>query len=319
MADDTDLVQELGDIFGETPEEEKAETPPVTQEEVKPEPEGDAHSAAPEPDKVEQKDAEQATTQPVFDERLLQDAESLGIPREFAATFSTPQDLEKHLWVVSRMQPVANATQQPATQQEKDEFFEAVKAIKENESDYDPVLVKVVYGLAEKNARLEEAMLATMSAEARRVQEVQSIREKEATETWDKLFNDSELPEVFGTGNFYGDRKNISESQMANRHRVAAVAKSISRGYAEMGVKPPDNRELLLRAIRAEFPDATQNKTQQDLAKQLSARESQLVARPRTSKAASGKSAREHLHEAYVSVMGDHGAPEDYLDQIFGK
>lgn len=321
MADDQDLVAELGDIFGDTPEEEKAAPAVADTKGTEPETGGDdANSAKPATDEgVKEESAEQTTKQSVFDERLLLDAEQMGVPREFAMQFSTPQDLERHLWVMSRMQPVANATEQPMTQQEKDEFAEALEAIEKDADSYDPALVKLAKGLAVKNQRLEQAMLATMSAEARRVQEAQAVGEREATERWDKLFNDSEMPELFGTGNYFGDKSQITDAQMANRHLVAAQAKKMAEAYADLGRKVPDASDLLMRAVRAEFGDVIQKKEQQTLAKQLSNRESQLSVRPRTSKASAGKSAKESFHEVYSRVIGSNGSEEDYLDTIFGK
>lgn len=305
---DTDLVDELDSIFGTS--DEKKDEPQA----IAPEPVNDETPVAGTED--EKTVAEPATAiADAFDENLLAHAASFGIAPDVARRMGSPEQVAHQLWVLEGLYKNAATATRQQTPEQKDELKAVLEEIEKDPDGYDEKIVKAIKGLHAQNEQLNKAVSLQMQAEMRRRDEMARAEHDNETRTWDKLFNENEMADVFGKGN-YGD-STITPAQLENRSRVVKQALLQENFLRSTGRPVPETRELLAKAVNIEFPDAARTNEQSTLAKQLSRRESQLSVRPRASKSATPKSVRENFSTIYEKVMGGKTAKDETVDSLF--
>lgn len=255
-----------------TPEDEaalKSELSKILDTDNEPEPEAQPEPAKSVPDANAGDSATVASeTKPSFDERLLVDAERVGISRDEALSFGSPEALNKAIDVAIRTyQRFAQPQQEPAKQEPEPE-------IEFDPEEYDEKIIKA-FELQKKQIReLQDELQAIRGT-------TQDIASRTQLETQEKMYDvfDQDVNELgneslFGKGN----RNTVAKEQVENRARLLAATNALADSYELRGLPiPPD---LIERAMRAEFGESAQAKSTRELADKVSKRAAQSIARP---------------------------------------
>jgi hypothetical protein len=200
---------------------------------------------------------------------------------------------------------VSNAQRETRAQtpEQLDELADVLKQIDEDPDGYDDKFKAALKGLYERTLRQDRLLqeYARGVDEQRTALRMDDMRRE--TEEWDRLFNESDMEDIFGKGN-YGDMKADSPG-MKNRMRVMEQV-NVQHELAKRRGEKVSNRDLLIRAASYEFPDRQMRQATQQLAEKVSSRASQTIARPSARK--SGPvSADQRAIEAVAETMRKHG------------
>ena len=274
-------------------------------------PKGDVKdSAAKQDEGTDSNSNEPDTATPDIDVELLAQAEAWGISREAAHKLGEA-DLAKEinrLWMrhaVSQHQ--ATAKQEPS---ESDDLKALIDEMKADADGYDPKLLKVMESTYSRLRKAEERDQERFIAEQRRQEQFMAVAHQQETESWDKLLNEIDMPDVLGKGT-YGKEIKDGSREFKSRAQIVRAAVNLRAVFPE-----ESDRDLLLRAARATFGDRFETKAQQELAKEVSKRATQILPRPRTTKAQTPLSDWERFKDRYDKVIGG-GAKTQTVDEIF--
>jgi len=203
--------------------------------------------------------------QAVFDERLLADAERVGISRYEALAFGSPKALDMAIDAVIRTaRQFAPPPEQPA--QEPD--------ITLDPDEYDEQIIKLFDKIQKDNKALREEIESikgtTQTIDSRAEQEIMQAHFSQ----FDRDIEALDAPNVFGTGS-YGE---VSEDQFQARMALYHSATALEQSYRNRGVPVP--KDIYTRAFRAEFGDIAATKKTNDLVQKVQRRNNQTIARP---------------------------------------
>ena len=203
--------------------------------------------------------------QAVFDERLLADAERVGISRYEALAFGSPKALDMAIDAVIRTaRQFAPPPEQPPAEPE----------ITLDPDEYDEKIIKLFSKIQKDNKTLRDELEQVKGT----TQTIASHAEQEVMQAHFSQFDrDVEAlgaPDVFGSGS-YGE---VTEDQFQARMALYHSAVALEQSYLNRGIASP--KDLYTRAFRAEFGDVAATKKTNDLVQKVQKRNNQAIARP---------------------------------------
>lgn len=273
----------------------KSELSQILDSDIEPEPEAQPEPAKSVPDAdAGDSVAVASETKPSFDERLLVNAERVGISRDEALTFGSPEALNKAIDIAIRTYQRFAPKQEPAEQEPE---------ITLDPDEYDEKIIKLFERQNKQIALLKEELDAVQGITQNVVSKAEQDAAEKMYDVFDQDVNSLGHDDLFGKGT----RNNVSKEHVENRARLLNATNALADSYELRGQPiPPD---LIERALRAEFGESAQAKSTRELADKVSKRASQTIARPsgRGSTPFVGTDTDSEAKQAIASILEEAG------------
>ncbi|MFH1567917.1 MAG: hypothetical protein ABIL09_07935 [Gemmatimonadota bacterium] len=282
--------------IGDEPEPQAEETETEPAGDADKPPAGTEEPAAKPAEKQDGKVPEAGKTVPGFDEEILSEAEALGLSREEAAEFGTPERLDRALRVLDRKfadlgrqftppeKPAAapeKAVEKPQAEVPAEPDIAELKL----DEDLDPSVSGPIKALQQEVLRLRkeaaEKRLAATEAETQRNNDMIDQHFAALGAEWKEVFGEGGIAELAAPyAQDASDQRLRADPRIKARDAVVSEMYALAAGYRNSRQKPPKPSELFKRALRLAHGDKYESLARNKVAGALKKGADQAIGRP---------------------------------------
>jgi hypothetical protein len=251
-----------------------------------------------------------------LDDAILERAANLGLTREEAEAFETPEALERTLGILEKRLPQDDGVSGSEAEAGENDAQEGFELEFEDEALYEPELIDNLRGM---KTHYDQA-LSAMRQEVEQLRSANQANEAQAvTERFERMISDlgDDYEPMLGKGTV--DDIDRSGDHFKNRQKLFEQMHVIQSGRVAAKLEPLAEKELFQQAVNHVFNGNLKDLTRKGIAKTLKKRKGQMIGRPQGRKGrplspdqAAYKAVADKLKS--LGGSGEEGDPDEFFD-----